>query len=61
VFQNRELRRILAANRDEIRGDWRQFHYKKIHSLYSSPNTPFITGSKSKRMILAGYVAWIVG
>jgi hypothetical protein len=61
VFQNRELRRIIAANRDESRGGWRQFHYKKLHNLYSSPNTPFITGSKSKRMILAGYVAWIVG
>jgi hypothetical protein len=38
VFENRVLRRILRAKRDEMTGGWRKLHNKELHNLYSSPN-----------------------
>jgi hypothetical protein len=37
VFENRVLRRIFGAKRDEIMGDLRKLHNKELHNLYSSP------------------------
>jgi hypothetical protein len=35
VFQNRILRRIFGPKRDEVTGEWRKFHNKELHNLYS--------------------------
>jgi hypothetical protein len=39
VFENGVLRRIFGPKRDEVTGEWRRLHNKKIYALYSSPNT----------------------
>jgi hypothetical protein len=36
VFENRVLRRILEAKRDEVTGEWRRLHNKEPNDLYSS-------------------------
>jgi hypothetical protein len=55
VFENRVLRRIFGPKRDEIKGEWRQFHNGELHNLYSSPD--IISQIKSRRMSWAGHVA----
>jgi hypothetical protein len=35
VFENRILRRIFGAKRDE-NGEWRRLHNEELHSLYPS-------------------------
>jgi hypothetical protein len=55
VFENRVLRRIFGPKRDEVMGDWRKLHNKKLHDLYSSPS--IIRIIKSRRMRWAGFVA----
>ena len=36
VFENRVLRRIFEAKRDEVTGEWRRLHNKEPNDLYSS-------------------------
>jgi hypothetical protein len=55
VFENRVLRRIFGLKRDEVTDEWRKFHNKELHDLYSSPS--IIRIIKSRRMKLAGHVA----
>jgi hypothetical protein len=55
VFENRALRRIFGPTREEVTGEWRKFHNKELHELYSSPS--IIRISKSRRMRWADYVA----
>jgi hypothetical protein len=55
VFENRVLRRIFGAKRDEVTGEWRKLHSEELHILYSSPN--IIRQIKSRRMGSAGRVA----
>jgi hypothetical protein len=38
VFENRVLRRIFGAKRDEVTGGWRKLHNEELHNLYSSPS-----------------------
>jgi hypothetical protein len=38
AFENRVLRRIFGAKRDEMTGGWRKLHNERLHSLYSSPS-----------------------
>jgi hypothetical protein len=38
VFENRLLRRIFRAKRDEVTGDWRTLHNEELHNLYTSPS-----------------------
>jgi hypothetical protein len=38
VFENRVLRRIFGAKRDEVTGEWRKLHNDELNDLYSSPN-----------------------
>ena len=38
VFENKVLRKIFGAKRDEITGEWRKLHNAELHTLYSSPN-----------------------
>ena len=39
VFENKVLKEIFGANRDEITGEWRKLHNSELHALYSSPNS----------------------
>jgi hypothetical protein len=55
VFENRYLRKILGAKRDEVTGEWRKLHNEELYILYSSPN--IIRQIKSKRMRCARHVA----
>jgi hypothetical protein len=38
MFENRALRRISGAERNEVIGDWRKLHDKELHDLYSVPS-----------------------
>ena len=55
MFENKVLRKIFGAKRDEITGECRKLHKAKLHSLYSSPN--IIKNLKSRRLRWAGHVA----
>jgi hypothetical protein len=54
VFENRVLRRIFGAKRDEVTGEWRKLYNEELRGLHSSPS--IIKMIKSRRMILAGRV-----
>jgi hypothetical protein len=34
VFENRVLRRIFGAKRDEVTGEWRRLHNEELNDLY---------------------------
>ena len=53
VFENRVLRRIFGAERDEVTGEWRKLHNKELNDLYCSPSIVQV----SRRMRWAGHVA----
>jgi hypothetical protein len=55
VFENKVLRRIFGAKRDEVVGEWRKLHNKELSDLYSSPI--IIRINKSRRMRWVGHVA----
>jgi hypothetical protein len=55
VFENRVLRGIFGAKRDEVTGEWRRLHNEELNDLQSSPN--IIPVIKSRIMRLAGPVA----
>jgi len=38
VFENRVLRGIFGAKRDEVTGEWRKLHNVELNDLYCSPN-----------------------
>ena len=37
VFENRVLRRIFGAKRDEVTGEWRKLHNEELNDVYCSP------------------------
>jgi hypothetical protein len=55
VFENRVLRRIFGAKRDEVTGEWRKLHNDELNDLYCSLNSVRVI--KSRRMRWAGHVA----
>ncbi|KAJ4427681.1 hypothetical protein ANN_25330 [Periplaneta americana] len=55
VFENKVLRKIFGAKRDEVTGEWRKLHNTELHALYSSPN--IIRNIKSRRLRWAGHIA----
>ena len=55
VFENKVLRKIFGAKRDEITGEWRKIHNAELHALYSSPN--IIRNLKSSRLRWTGHEA----
>jgi hypothetical protein len=54
VFENRMLR-IFGPEMDEVTGEWRKFHNRELHDLFSSPN--IVRVIKWRRMRWAGHVA----
>jgi hypothetical protein len=38
VFENRVLKRIRGARKDEVTGEWRKPHNEELNNMYSSPN-----------------------
>ena len=38
VFENRVLRRIFGAKRDEVTGEKRKLHNEELNDLHCSPN-----------------------
>ena len=38
VFENKVLRKIFGAKKEEITGKWRKLHNAELHALYSLPN-----------------------
>jgi hypothetical protein len=48
VFENRVLRRMFGAKKDEVTGGWRKLHNEELHNLYCSPS--IIRIIKSRRM-----------
>ncbi|KAJ4432001.1 hypothetical protein ANN_20615 [Periplaneta americana] len=55
VFENKVLRKIFGAKRDEVTGEWRKLHNAELHALYSSPD--IIRNIKFRRLRWAGHVA----
>ncbi|KAJ4450785.1 hypothetical protein ANN_02215 [Periplaneta americana] len=55
VFENKVLRKIFGAKRDEVTGEWRKLHNAELHALYSSPD--IIRNIKSRHLRWAGHVA----
>jgi hypothetical protein len=55
MFENRVLRRIFGARRDEVTGEWRKLHNEELHILYSFPS--ITTKIKSRRIRWARHVA----
>ena len=55
VLENRVLRRIFGAKRDEVTGEGRKLHNGELNVLYSSPNIFLV--SKPRRMECTGHVA----
>ncbi|KAJ4428817.1 hypothetical protein ANN_25810 [Periplaneta americana] len=55
VFENKVLRKIFGAKRDEVTGEWRKLHNTELHALYFSPD--IIRNIKSRRLRWAGHVA----
>ncbi|KAJ4432232.1 hypothetical protein ANN_20848 [Periplaneta americana] len=55
VFENKVLRKIFGAKRDEVTGEWRKLHNAELHALYPSPD--IIRNIKSRRLRWARHVA----
>ena len=55
MFENRVLRGIFGAKRDEVTGEWRKLHNEELNDLYCSPN--IVRVIKSRRIRWAGHVA----
>jgi hypothetical protein len=55
VFENRVLRRIFGAKRDEVTVEWGKLHNEELNNLYSSPNIVRVV--KSRRMRWAEHAA----
>jgi hypothetical protein len=50
VFENRVLRRIFGAKRNEVTGGWRKLHNEELHNLLSSPSVIKIIKSRKIRL-----------
>ncbi|KAJ4442305.1 hypothetical protein ANN_12173 [Periplaneta americana] len=55
LFENKVLRKIFGAKRNEVTGEWRKLHNTELHALYSSPD--IIRNINSRRLRWAGHVA----
>jgi hypothetical protein len=55
VFENRVLREIFGAGKEEVTGEWRKLHSEELHDLQVSQN--FIWMTSSMKIRWAGHVA----
>ena len=55
MFENKVLRKLFGAKRDEVIGEWRKLRNAEPHELYSSPN--IIRNLKSRLLRWEGHVA----
>ena len=55
VFENRVLRRVFGAKRDEVTGELKKLHNEELSDLYSLQN--IVREVKWRRMRWAGHVA----
>ncbi|KAJ4436544.1 hypothetical protein ANN_16575 [Periplaneta americana] len=55
VFENKVLRKIFGAKRDEVTGEWRKLHNAELHALYPSPD--IIRNITPRRLRWPGHVA----
>ncbi|KAJ4430102.1 hypothetical protein ANN_22312 [Periplaneta americana] len=55
VFENKILRKIFGAKRDEVAEEWRKLHNAELHALFCSPD--IIRNIKSRRLRWAWHVA----
>jgi len=55
VFENRVLRGIFGAKRDEVTWEWRKLHNEELNYIYCSPK--IVRVIKSRRIRWAGHVA----
>ncbi|KAJ4434356.1 hypothetical protein ANN_22915 [Periplaneta americana] len=55
VFENKVLRIIFGAKRDEATGQWRKLHNAELHALYTSPD--IIRNIKSRHLRWVRHVA----
>ena len=55
VCENKVLRKIFGAKKDEITGEWSKLHNTELNALCSSPN--IIRSLKSRRLRWAEHVA----
>jgi hypothetical protein len=46
VFENRVLRGIFGAKRDEVTEEWRKLHNEELHDLYSSSTIVQVINSR---------------
>jgi len=53
-FENRVLRKIFGAEREEVNRQSRRLYKQDSYYLYSSPNVIWVT--KSRKMRRAGYM-----
>jgi len=54
-FENRMLRKVFGAERQEVNRERRGLYNEEIYDLYSSPNVIWVT--KSRRMRRDGHIA----
>ena len=59
MSENRVLRRIFGAKRDEVTGEWRKLHNDELNDLYCSPN--IVRVIKWRRIRWVGHVARMGG
>ena len=55
MFENKILRKIFGAKRDEITGEWKKLHNAELHELYSLSN--IIRNLKTSLLRWKGHVA----
>jgi hypothetical protein len=39
VLENRVPRKVFGPKREEVKGEWRKLHSKKLHNVYYSSNS----------------------
>jgi hypothetical protein len=54
AFENRVLKSIFGAKRDEVTGGWRKLQNEELHNLYAPPCVIIMIISRGMR--LAGHV-----
>jgi hypothetical protein len=48
-IENRVLRGIFGAKREEVEGGWRRLHNEELRNLYASPNIIRVNNARSMK------------